>query len=142
MQNYPSDHVNIGDRRNSIGETHRKKSDLHRALDSYNRAVPLFKQTHDENHSKMAMFCNNIGIIYQEENKYLEALGIYKKSLALRRKHLQRTILLWVRRTTLLSLLAQHPDIAMAYENTGLVYEDKVELEIGIDIYEEGSDNL
>ncbi|CAF4200519.1 unnamed protein product [Rotaria magnacalcarata] len=40
------------------------------------------------------------------------------------------------------SLLAQHPDIAMAYENTGLVYEDKVELEIGIDIYEEGSDNL
>ncbi|CAM4848178.1 unnamed protein product [Rotaria magnacalcarata] len=78
------------------------------------------------NDSSLGASYNIIGIVYRYLGHYVLALYHYNLSLKVKLK----------------SLLAQHPDIAMAYENTGLVYEDKVELEIGIDIYEEGSDNL
>ncbi|CAF3481666.1 unnamed protein product, partial [Rotaria socialis] len=115
----------------------------------------LFKQAHDENHPHLASFYNNIGLIYQEEKKYFEALDFYEKSLAIWRKHLPPDhpdlgsshnniggvhhclghydlALDHYNRSLkikLKSLPAQHPSIASTYENMGLVYEDKDELE-------------
>jgi tetratricopeptide (TPR) repeat protein len=103
----------------------------------------------------MAMFYNNIGIIYYEQQKYLEALDFYEKSLAIWKKHLPSDhpalgssynnigavhdclghydlALEHYNRSLenrLKSLPAQHPHVAMTYTNMGLVYEDKRELE-------------
>ncbi|CAF4439588.1 unnamed protein product [Rotaria magnacalcarata] len=102
----------------------------------------------------MAWFYNNIGIIYQEENKYFEALDFYEKSLAIKKKHLPADhpdlggsynnigivqdclghsdlALNHYNRSLkirLKSLPAQHPDIASTYRNMGLVYEYKGKL--------------
>jgi tetratricopeptide (TPR) repeat protein len=102
----------------------------------------------------MAMFYNNIGIIYYEEEKYLEALDFYKKSLAIHVKHLppdhpdlgssynnigivhrclghSDLALEHYNRSleiSLKSLPAQHPTFAVTYTNIGLGYEDKSEL--------------
>ncbi len=102
----------------------------------------------------MAMFYNNIGIIYDEQQKYLEALDFYEKSLAIDRKHLPSDhpdlggsynnigivhrclghydlALEHYNRSLEIkvkSLPAQHPTIAATYMNMGLVYEDKGEL--------------
>ncbi|CAM4959035.1 unnamed protein product [Rotaria socialis] len=153
-QTRPSDYANIGITHNNIGNVHRNKGDRGRALESYNRAVSLFKQAHDESHPHLASFYNNIGTIYQKEKKYFEALEFYEKSLAIDNKHLppdhpdlgtSYNNIGTVHRglghydlaldhcnrslkIRLKSLPAQHPSIAMTYENIGLVYEDKVEL--------------
>jgi tetratricopeptide (TPR) repeat protein len=102
----------------------------------------------------MAMFYNNIGIIYQKQQKYLEALDFYEKSLAIQKKDLPSDhphlgssynnigavhrclghsdlALEHYNRSLeikIKSLPAQHPDVAATYANMGLVYEHKSEL--------------
>jgi tetratricopeptide (TPR) repeat protein len=124
--------------------------------------VSLFKQAHDENHPHLASFYNNIGVIYRKQQKYLEALDFYEKSLAIRKKHLPSDhpdlggsynniacvhcclgrsdlALEHYNRSleiSLKSLPAQHPDVAMTYENMGLAYEVRGELEQALTLFQ------
>ncbi|CAF4342316.1 unnamed protein product [Rotaria magnacalcarata] len=67
----------------------------------------------------MAMFYNNIGIIYDEEKKYFEALDFYEKSLAIDNKHLP----------------ADHPNLGTSYNNVGIVHYCLDHYDLALDHY-------
>ncbi|CAF4319732.1 unnamed protein product [Rotaria socialis] len=139
MRTHRSYHVNIGNTHNSIIAVHRNKD----------------KHTMSIAHMCPPPFYNNIGNIYQEENKYFEALDFNEKSLDIHEKHLPADhpdmggsynnigivhhclghyglALNHYNRSLkirLKSLPGQHSDIAMAYRNMGPVYEYRDELE-------------
>jgi len=55
----------------------------------------------------MAILYNNIGLIYQGQEKYAEALEFYKKSLSINQKHLP----------------SDHADIAGSHHSIAIVYD-------------------
>jgi tetratricopeptide (TPR) repeat protein len=67
----------------------------------------------------MAGFYNNIGIIYQEQEKYVKALDFYEKSLAIRKKHLP----------------SDHPDLGSSYNNIGAVHHYLGHYDIALEHY-------
>ncbi|CAF3227564.1 unnamed protein product [Rotaria socialis] len=91
----------------SIPNAHRNKDDHVRALESYNQAVFLFKQAHDENNPSMAMLYNSIGMIYDQEKTYFEDLKFYGNSLAIQEKNLP----------------VDYPDLGSSYNNIRM-FED------------------
>ena len=52
---------------------------LQPALDKYHEALPVLEATLGRNHLHVATTCTNIGAVYQEQQKYPEALELYSK---------------------------------------------------------------
>jgi tetratricopeptide (TPR) repeat protein len=65
MRTRSLDYVHIGSLYNGIGDIYRFQNDNNQALESFNKAIKLFKQANDENHSYMAAFYNNIAVVYR-----------------------------------------------------------------------------
>jgi tetratricopeptide (TPR) repeat protein len=57
-------------------------------MESYEKAVMIFRRAFGEDHPKLAMYFNNMGIVYQMEKKYSEAFECYRKALTIWEKHL------------------------------------------------------
>src|SRR5690606_17290196 len=115
----------------------------------------IWKKILGEDHPDIAMCFNNIGIIYQEEMKYSEALEYFHKAWNIRQIHLPiehpslgqshaciGNVHYCLKRYDLAlehynlalenfkkSLFPNHPNIAMIFRNIGLVYQDKGDLQ-------------
>ena len=113
----PSDYVNIGLTHNSIGEVHRKKADLDPALESYNRAVSLFEQAHDNNRPYMAHFTTTLALSIDNKKSMLKHLTSMRSHLLLRGSICHPIILIWVDRTTILALFIDVSVIVMLHWN-------------------------
>lgn len=155
-RNESSDYFNTGQLNNLIGETHRLKGNYNEALESYNRALSIYRSLEIGNDKKIDMIYGNISLIYQAQKKYLEALAIEKECLSSRLKYLpshhpqlglsytnlgivhsclgHHDIALEMLQKSLKikvkALPPHHPDIGMTYQHLGLIYETKNELPI------------
>ncbi|CAF3653738.1 unnamed protein product [Rotaria socialis] len=91
---------------NSIGEVYQKKGKIKEALQSYEKALEIFKQTFADDHENLAWCYNNIGIIYLEEKNFSEALQYLKKALKIKQRILPDG----------------HPCLGNTYNNLGNVH--------------------
>jgi tetratricopeptide (TPR) repeat protein len=91
---------------NGIGEVYQNKGDLKQAMESYQKALTIFKQTFTEADESIAWCYNNIGIIYQQEKDYSKALYYLEKSLTIKGNKLP----------------VEHPCLGNTYNNLGNVY--------------------
>jgi tetratricopeptide (TPR) repeat protein len=69
----------------------------------------------------MAHSYSNIGLVDQEQDKYLEALKFYEKSLAIKQKHLP----------------PYHSSLSTAYNNIGLVHYSLKEYDAALEHYDQ-----
>ena len=64
----------------SIGAIYWNTSQSEKALDSYNKALAIFKKVAGKDDSEQVAYCyNNMAIVYEEEENHEEALHYYKK---------------------------------------------------------------
>ncbi|CAF0924225.1 unnamed protein product [Rotaria sordida] len=112
----------------------KKKGDYKRALEYYNKTLSIWKKIFSENDLDIAMCLNNIGCLYENEKKYLEALEYHQKALIIKNFHLPNNHLnlnLALEHFNLLlkikskSLLINHLDIRLTLENIGFINEMK-----------------
>ncbi|CAF0821311.1 unnamed protein product [Rotaria sordida] len=72
----------------SMGHVYNEKNESKLALESYDKAIIIWKQSIDDNYLNIAECMNNIGIIYKEENNYSLALEFFKKTLTILEKYI------------------------------------------------------
>ncbi|CAF1953568.1 unnamed protein product [Rotaria magnacalcarata] len=134
---------------NSIGEVYQKKNEIKEALQSYEKALYIFKQTFADDHENIAWCYNNLGIIYLEQKKVSEALQYLTKAINIKQgklpdghpclgntynnlgnvhyfRHEYKQALEKYQLSYEIfkkSLTPRHPSIARALKNIGVVYE-------------------
>ncbi|CAF3411287.1 unnamed protein product [Rotaria socialis] len=134
---------------NSIGEVYQKKGEIKEALQSYEKALDIFKQTFADDHENIAWCYNNLGIIYLEQKKFSEALQYLTKALNIKqgklpdghpclgntynnlsnvhyfRHEYEQALKKYQLSYEIFkkSLTPQHPSIARVLKNIGIVYE-------------------
>ncbi|CAF1292715.1 unnamed protein product [Didymodactylos carnosus] len=102
-----------------LGQLLREKGDYIGALDTYNKALDIWKETLPENHPDIAKSYNNIGLVYHKKGDYDNALDYYSKAL-----HIWKE-----------TLPEKHSNIAKSYLNIGLVYHNKGDYDNALDYY-------
>jgi tetratricopeptide (TPR) repeat protein len=69
------------------GETYRSNGDLARALESYEKAISIWK-TFSDGDQEQGRCYYNMGLIYQEKNEYEKALEYYEKAQIILKRYL------------------------------------------------------
>ncbi|CAF4712157.1 unnamed protein product, partial [Rotaria magnacalcarata] len=62
------------------------KKDPKQALLHYEKALQIYKLAYGEEHERITISLDNIGIVYEDEKKYDEAIICFRKSLAIKEK--------------------------------------------------------
>ncbi len=94
---------------NNLGIVYRLKDELHRAADSYKKAIDLFSRLNDQ--QGIATSMNNLSSCLEHEGKYNEALDYSFRALDKRKKSKSRS------------------GMAFSYYRIGKIYQAKGELE-------------
>jgi tetratricopeptide (TPR) repeat protein len=74
-------HPNIAKSHNNIAIVHERKGDFARALESYEKALVIWKKVYGEDHFHIAVCLSNIGLVHMHEKKYTKALECHEKAL-------------------------------------------------------------
>ena len=162
-QTLPRTDPKIGESYNSIGAIYWHTGQVEKALDSYTKALTIFKKADS---SEQVAYCyNNMAIVYEEEEKYDEALHYYEKSFSILEKllpnghrylaHLHNNIGIVYRyleqfdlaleryerclEIRLRSLPPDHPSVGATYRNMGLLYEEMREFDRAFTYLEKAS---
>ena len=91
---------------NNIGEVYQNERNWPQALQSYEEALKLFKETFNENDESIAWCYNNMGIIYERQKNYQKAHDYLLKALRIKEKVLP----------------PKHPCLGNTYNNLGNVH--------------------
>ncbi len=156
--------LNIASNYNSMGEIQRKKGHYKKAREYYDLALKtLGENPTGQSLTKQAVCFNNIGIVYQEQQEYQNALVYYNKAFDIRKQDSfpDKTLLgisynnignayyflteyedaLYAYRKALeiykKFLPLEHPKIASTYNNMGATYDDQGKLKDALYYYEE-----
>jgi tetratricopeptide (TPR) repeat protein len=78
-------------------------------LQYFQKALAIRLAAFGENHPDVAMSYHNIGVVYNQQGRYTEALQHFQKALAIQ----------------LAAFGENHPDVALSYNNMGAVYESQ-----------------
>jgi tetratricopeptide (TPR) repeat protein len=105
---------------NGIGEVYQNQGDLKQAMESYEKALNIFKQTSSKTDENIAWCYNNIGIIYEKNKDYSKALDYLENSLTIKKNILP----------------AGHPCLGNTYNNLGNVYYYLQEYDQALNKYE------
>ncbi|CAF0711848.1 unnamed protein product [Adineta steineri] len=105
---------------NSMGEAQQKKGDINQALQSYEKALKIFKKTFKDDDENIAWCYNNLGIIYQDKKQYKEARKYLNKALIIKLKHLP----------------PKHPCLANTYNNLGNIHYYFHEYDKALEMYQ------
>ena len=139
---------------NNIGEVYQNERNWPQALQSYEKALKLFRETFTDNDENIAWCYNNMGIIYEKQKNYQKAFDYLSKALRIKEevlppKHpclgntynnlgnvhyqlkqydqaLENYQLCY--ETFEKSLKCRHPSIARVVRNIGIIYEMKNDL--------------
>ena len=85
-----------------------KKRHLQQAIENYQKAIKTYRNTDGDCSHRIATCYNNIGGIYQIQDRYSGALECHLKVLAIQEDY---------------HYLADHPSIALAHHNIGIDYQ-------------------
>jgi len=105
---------------NTLGTIKNGQGHYAEAIEYYEKALKIKKNTLPANHPDLATSYNSIGSVYNTMGEYLKALEYHEKSLEIRKK----------------TLPENHPDLATSYNNIGLVYKNMGEYSKSIEYHE------
>lgn len=92
---------------NSLGEIYRKKGNLKRAIENYDKALDMLGDNPTgKSLAKQAVCFNNIGVVCQEQSEYKEALGYFMRAYDIRKKYFP----------------SDETSLGMSYNNIGNAY--------------------
>jgi len=135
----PGNHPDIALSYNNIGLVYSNQGNYTAALEYYQKALAILKKTLPENHPSIASIYNNIGIAYNNKVCYkcsgrgsigglvcIECFGIGYVAQTIRTalKSFQTALKIYE-----LVLPENHPEIAQAYNNIGMVFYRKKDYE-------------
>jgi tetratricopeptide (TPR) repeat protein len=101
------------------GEMHRKNRDLDRALESYKKALIIWKKLFNDDHQEIGRCYNKMGLIYQEKDEYELAIEYYQKAKIILEKYLS----------------TNHPDLSTIYGNIGDMHQHLIEYDQALENY-------
>ena len=104
---------------NNIGEVYQNECKWTQALQSYKKALKLFRKQFSENDENIAWGCNNLGIIYEKQNNYQKADRCYAKALRIKLKVLP----------------PGHPCLGNVYNNIGNIHYHRKEYDQALEVY-------
>lgn len=87
----------------NIADVCRKRGDLFKAKETYERVLDIYRHIYPETHPDIAEVLNNLGLIEKKKNNYEDAVEYYNQALEIYRK----------------TLPGNHPKIAAALLNLG-----------------------
>lgn len=119
VENLSFNHDDIASSHNCIGISFEGKGEYTAALDSYGKALAIWRNL-DKDHPRTAWCLNNMGVVYQKQKKFIESLEYQQKSLSIEEKILP----------------VNHPHIAASLHNIGDVYCSLDEYETALEYYE------
>ncbi|CAF0972193.1 unnamed protein product [Adineta steineri] len=105
QQSLPSDHPDLGDSYNRIGNVYGMMRGYPKALSYHEKALVIRQQSLPSNHLGLGASYNNIGNVYDSMGDYPKALSNYEKAVAIRQQ----------------SLPSNHPDLGRSYNNIGSI---------------------
>lgn len=82
------DDARLADSHSMIAGIYLKKNDFKHALESFNKALIIYRKAYEENNLITAQCLDKIGMIHEKEKKYFQALNYYEKSLTIHQKTL------------------------------------------------------
>ncbi|CAF2944381.1 unnamed protein product [Rotaria sp. Silwood2] len=86
LQNFKSNKPQTAYIYNNIGEVYLRKGEIKLALQSFEKALDIFKETFTDDKENIAWCYNNLGIICLEQKNYSEALNYLMKALNIKQK--------------------------------------------------------
>jgi tetratricopeptide (TPR) repeat protein len=92
-------------------------------MGSYDRAEYFYLKalpTEGHNWIRQAALLNNLGKVYQEQDKYDQALEYYEKAVKLQREHFPE----------------DHPSLSADYSNIGSVYQKQNKLDLALEYFQ------
>ena len=107
------------------------QGDYPEALSFYERALEINEKILPANHPDLATSYNNIGLVYKNMGEYSKALS-FNIGLVYEHGRVESTVLEIKEK----SLPANHPSLAISYNNIGLVYKNMGEYSKALSFYE------
>lgn len=155
----------LADSYHCIGCVYHKKGLAKNALEFYNKALDIWRNSFGEDGCHIADCFNNMGCLYESEKNYTKALECHQKALAIRKKCLPNNhsdlgasynnignIYLCLENYSLAlenynnsyaikakSLPSHHPSLASTLENIALVYEQQQLFELALEYYQKAA---
>lgn len=111
---------------NSMGHVYNGQGDIKLSIESYNKAIIIWKQSIDDNYLDIAECMNNIGIIYKREKDYLLALECFKKTLFILKEYLP----------------SDHFDLCKTHSNIASTYRQIGEYDLALEHYNQSFEIL